>query len=39
MVDGIGKRFKQAWTPDTFIERFGDEPCCESSILALSLTG
>lgn len=30
VVDGVGKRFKQDWTPDTFIERFGEEPCCES---------
>jgi hypothetical protein len=33
VVNGVGKRFKQTWTPDTFIQRFGDEPCCRSLIL------
>lgn len=33
VVDNVGKRFKQIWTPDTFIERFGDEPCRMSFLL------
>jgi len=28
VVDKVGEKFKQAWTPDTFIERFGEEGCC-----------
>ncbi len=28
VVNGVGKRLKHTWTPDTFIERFGSEPCC-----------
>ena len=28
IVDGVGKRLKHSWTPDTFIERSGQEPCC-----------
>ena len=31
VVDKVGERFKQTWTPDTFIERFGKEGCCKSS--------
>ncbi|WWD15646.1 hypothetical protein CI109_100068 [Kwoniella shandongensis] len=27
VVDGVGKQFNLDWTPDTFIERFGDEAC------------
>jgi len=30
IVDKVGERFKQAWTPNTFIERFGEEGCCRS---------
>lgn len=30
VVNGIGERFKQSWTPDTFINRFGTEDCRES---------
>jgi hypothetical protein len=33
VVNQVGDRFKQTWTPDTFIERFGVEPCCEHAIL------
>ena len=29
VVDKVGERFKKVWTPDTFIERFGVEPCCK----------
>jgi hypothetical protein len=32
VVDKVGERFKKVWTPDTFIERFGQEECCTSSI-------
>ena len=32
VVDKVGERFKQTWTPDTFIERFGKEGCCKSSV-------
>jgi len=39
VVDKVGERFKQAWTPDTFIERFGEEGCCMSSaLLEMKLT-
>jgi hypothetical protein len=30
VVNNVGKRFKETWTPDTFIERFGQERCCKS---------
>lgn len=33
VVNGIGERFKQSWTPDAFISRFGTEECRESSTL------
>jgi len=29
VVNKVGERFKKVWTPDTFIERFGVEPCCK----------
>jgi hypothetical protein len=32
VVDKVGERFKKVWTPDTFIERFGEEGCCMSFI-------
>jgi hypothetical protein len=39
VVDKVGERFKKVWTPDTFIERFGDEGCCMSFIfLEVKLT-
>lgn len=31
IVDGVGLRLKNVWSPDTFIERFGTEACCSSS--------
>lgn len=31
VVDRVGNRFKQSWTPDAFIQRFGQEQCRESS--------
>lgn len=27
VVDGVGQKFKLDWTPDTFIEEYGSEPC------------
>lgn len=27
VVDRVGSRFKQTWTPDAFIQRFGQEAC------------
>lgn len=33
VVNGIGERFKQSWTPDTFINRFGTEDCRKSSLV------
>ena len=30
IVDGVGGSMTHMWTPDTFIERFGSEPCRES---------
>jgi len=32
VVDKVGERFKKVWTPDTFIERFGVEPCCKLAL-------
>jgi hypothetical protein len=29
VVEKVGDKFKQTWTPDTFIERFGEEGCCK----------
>jgi lysine-specific demethylase 3 len=29
VLDNVDKRLKLSWTPDDFIERFGDEPCGE----------
>ena len=34
VVDKVGGRFKKIWTPDTFIERFGEEECCTSSVVS-----
>jgi hypothetical protein len=34
VVDGVGKRMKMSWGPDDFIERFGDEMCCECTFSA-----
>lgn len=36
VVDNVGKRFKKTWTPETFIARFGKEPCRESRCFDLS---
>jgi lysine-specific demethylase 3 len=29
VIDNVDKRLKLSWTPDDFIERFGEEPCGE----------
>jgi hypothetical protein len=34
VVDKVGERFKKIWTPDTFIERFGEEACCTSCVVS-----
>jgi len=34
VVDKVGEKFKKIWTPDTFIERFGKEDCCTSSVVS-----
>lgn len=40
VIDNVDKRLKLSWTPDDFIERFGEEPCgeCRSSLSEMTVT-
>ena len=29
VVDRVGEKLKMSWTPDDFIQKFGEETCCE----------
>ncbi|KAL7422076.1 hypothetical protein Q5752_002719 [Cryptotrichosporon argae] len=43
VVDDIAERFKQPWTPETFIERFGEQQCyvvdCQTDKSELTVVG